>query len=153
LDRNLVVAEVRTLEDQVSRSLYPSRIAAWLLSVFGLLALALAAIGLYGMLSYSVVQRTREIGIRMALGAQPGDVVRLILKEGIRLMIYGTIIGVVLAVGAAQALASVVFGVSVVEPVVFAAVIVTLAAVALIASYIPARRGTRVAPNIALRAD
>jgi len=153
MDKDLVVTEVRTLEDQVSRSLYPSRVAAWLLGVFGVLALALAAIGLYGMLSYSVVQRTREIGIRMALGAQPGDVVRLVLKEGMRLIAYGMVIGVVLAFGATQVLASVVYGVSVTEPVVFAVVLLTLAAVALLASYIPARRGTRIDPIIALRAE
>jgi predicted permease len=153
LDGKLVVSEIRTLEEQVSRSLYPSRIAAWLLGVYGALALALAAVGLYGMLSYSVVQRTHEIGVRMALGARQGDVVRLILKEGMRLVGYGMLIGVALAFGVTRVLASVVYGVSITDPAVFGVVILTLAAVSLVASYIPARRGTRVAPVIALRAD
>jgi macrolide transport system ATP-binding/permease protein len=153
LDPSLSVFNVRTLEEQVGRSLQPLEMNVIMLTVFGGLALLLASIGLYGVSSYTVQQRTREIGVRMALGAQPSSVLRLVLGHGMILVGAGLVIGLVIAYAAAGLMTSLVVGVSTHDPVTFGVTAAGLGAVALIASYVPARRATRIDPLIALRTD
>jgi predicted permease len=140
-----------SLNDSIAASLFTQRISANLLSVLGGVALLLAAIGLYGVMGYSVAQRTNEIGIRMALGAQRGDVQRLVLGNGARLAGVGVIGGVVAAIPLTRLLSSLLFGVSPTDPSTFGEVAILLTAVALLACYIPARRAMRVDPMVALR--
>ncbi|HYX42498.1 MAG TPA: FtsX-like permease family protein, partial [Pyrinomonadaceae bacterium] len=151
LDKNLPLADVTTLDEQLNFSLTPQRIAATLVGVFGLLALALAAIGLYGLVSYSVAQRTHELGVRLALGAQTGDVLRLVLREGLHLSLIGIAVGLLIAAGVTRLLASLLYGVSALDPLTYGGVALVLLAVALIASYVPARRAMKVDPMVALR--
>ncbi|HKP86354.1 MAG TPA: ABC transporter permease [Blastocatellia bacterium] len=151
LEKNLPVIGVRTMKEQVSTSLFPAKMGAILLAVFGMLALLLASVGVYGVMGYSVARRTREIGIRMALGAGRGDVLRLVLREGMTLVGIGVGLGLVGAWFATQLLASFLYGVSVTDPVTFAGVPLLLVGVALVASFVPARRATKVDPLIALR--
>ena len=151
LDANLPVADVKTLRDQLDLSLFPSRVAAWTLGGFGVLALLLAAIGIYGVVSYSVAQRTREIGVRMALGAKEKDVLRLVLGEGLFVIAVGLALGLLLAVAATRVIAGFLYGVGATDPLTFAGVPLLLGFVALVASYIPARRATKVDPLVALR--
>ena len=151
LDANLPVADVMTLRDQLDLSLFPSRVAAWVLGAFGGLALLLAAIGIYGVVSYSVAQRTREIGVRMALGAKQKDIRRLVLGEGVFVIAVGLTVGLLLAAAATRVIAGFLYGVGPMDPLTFAGVPLLLGLVALIASYIPARRATRVDPLKALR--
>ena len=115
------------------------------------LALALAAIGIYGVMAWSVAQRTREIGIRMALGAQHRDVLAMIVKQGMKLVVIGVVIGLPLALAVMQLMKSLLFGLSTIDPLALSTVTLLMAIVALIASYIPARRATRVDPLVALR--
>jgi putative ABC transport system permease protein len=124
---------------------------AKLSGAFGLLALVLACIGLYGLLSYEMSRRTREIGIRMALGAEQRDVVRLVVGQGITLAVVGAITGIGVALGLTRFLSTLLFDVKPTDPATFAAIAVLLALVALAASYIPARRAARVDPMVALR--
>jgi ABC-type antimicrobial peptide transport system permease subunit len=128
-----------------------SRIGAIFSTGVGLLGLILATIGIYGMVSYAVVQRTREVGIRMALGAKRRDVLRLLLIESMRPVVVGMGLGIVLAVGISQALKALLFGISTLDPAAFGAVSIFLGVIALLASYIPARRATKVDPMVALR--
>jgi predicted permease len=151
LDRNLPVANVRTLEEQFDFSLLPSRAAAWTLGGFGLLALALAAIGIYGVVSYAVAQRTREIGVRMALGAREADVLRLVMGEGMLVVLCGLGAGLLLAFASTRVVAGFLYGVGASDPVTFAGVPLLLGAVALAAGYLPAHRATKVDPVEALR--
>ncbi|HET7565978.1 MAG TPA: FtsX-like permease family protein, partial [Gemmatimonadaceae bacterium] len=150
---NLPYPEVKTLEDIMRPELQPRRLGAAMIGVFGLLALVLAAIGLYGVISYAVTQRTREVGIRMALGAQQVHVVSLVVRQGALLTLVGLVIGIAAALGAARLITHLLFGVSATDPITFVGVAVLLAAVAALASYLPARRATRVDPMIALRAE
>jgi putative ABC transport system permease protein len=124
---------------------------AGLLTVFGGLALILAAVGVYGVLSYSVSQQTREIGIRMSLGAQQGQVLRLVIGQGIKLAVAGLALGIVAALGLTRILSSLLFGVSAHDPVTFGGVSLVLVIAGILACYIPARRATKVDPIIALR--
>jgi predicted permease len=151
LDPNLPLFDVNTLSVHMQLALFPARVAATVLGVFGLVALMLAAIGVYGITSYAVAQRTHEIGIRLALGAQLSDVLRLVLRQGLILTIIGAAIGLFGAYLATRAITSVLYGVSATDPFTFVFVSGLLIAVALIASYVPARRATKVEPLIALR--
>jgi predicted permease len=151
LEPNLPVAEVRTLEEQFNLSMLPVRVAAWTLGGFGLLALCLAAIGIYGVVSYSVAQRTREIGVRMALGAGRSDVLRLVMGEGLSVVGLGVAAGLLLAFAATRVLGGFLYGVGATDPVTFAGVPLLLGAIAVAAGYLPARRATKVDPMVALR--
>jgi putative ABC transport system permease protein len=151
IDPALPVVEVRPMAEVMGSSIAQPRFRTALLSLFGAVALLLAAIGIYGVLAYSVAQQTREIGIRMALGANPGKVLRLVLGRGLRLAGAGTLIGVLAALMLTQFLNSLLFGVSATDPLTFAAVAGLLLLVALLACYVPARRAMRVDPMVALR--
>jgi putative ABC transport system permease protein len=151
IDPELPMASVATMEELLGDSLSRSRFTMSLLAVFAAVALALTAVGIYGVISYSVAQRTHEIGIRMALGAQRGNVLGLILGQGARLIIAGVGLGLVSALLLTRLMESLLYGVGATDPVTFAAVVVTLLAVAFLASYVPARYATRVSPIVALR--
>jgi ABC-type antimicrobial peptide transport system permease subunit len=151
LDANLPVYNVRTLAEQKSQALYAERMVATLLIAFGVLALALAALGIYGVMAYSVSRRTREIGIRMALGARAVNVLSLILRQGMALVFIGIALGVGGALAATRLLTSFLYGVSATDPWTFVLIALLLALVAWLACYIPARRATRVDPMEALR--
>ncbi len=151
IDPNLPLFEMQTLNEHMKLALFPARVAATVLGGFGLLALVLSAIGIYGITSYAVAQRTHEIGIRMALGAQLGDVLKLVLSHGLKLTIIGAAIGLIGAFAATRAITSVLYGVSATDPLTFVFVSLLLIGVALLACYVPARRATKVDPLVALR--
>jgi predicted permease len=153
LDPTLTLFNVQTLEDQIEQSLQPQKMVVVLLTIFGALALMLAAIGLYGVGSYAVSQRTREIGVRMALGAQPSSVLSLVLGNGMLLVGIGLAVGLVVSFFVAGAMAALIVGVNPHDPLTFAATPVLLAIIALVASYVPARRATRIDPLLALRTE
>jgi len=153
LDPNLALANVRTMAQHMSAASLVQRLGAWSLSAFGALALVLSAVGLFGVLSYSVAQRTREMGVRIAIGASRRDVLALVVGKALRLTAVGLGVGVVLAAGAGQLLRSQIFGVSPLDPVTFVGVVLLLGAVALLAAWLPARRAARVDPIIALQAE
>ncbi len=150
-DASLPVTHVMTMDALLSDSLSPRRFSAVLIGVFAVLALALAAVGIYGVMSYTVSQRTQEIGIRMALGAQPGNVQSMILGHSVRLTLIGVGLGLAGAFALMRFLTSLLFGVGAYDAVTFIGVPVLLAAVAIAASYLPARRAVRVDPMVALR--
>jgi putative ABC transport system permease protein len=147
----LTIYNVRTLLEHVGRSLYVERMESVILGLLGLLALVLTAIGLYGVVAYSVAQRTRELGIRMALGAQRKDVLRLVLGKGLVLVVWGSAIGLVGCYWLSRLVSNQLYGVKPYDPATLVSVAVLLATVALLASYIPARRATKVDPLVALR--
>jgi len=151
LDRNLPLTNATTMPDVMSQSLWAPRMGAGLLGLFGGLALLLAGIGIYGVTAYSVSQRTQEIGIRMALGAQNRDVIGLILRQGLVIVAAGIVLGLGAAFGLTRGLANLLFGVKTSDPVTFAATTLILVGVAVLACWIPARRATRVDPMVALR--
>ena len=151
LDPNQPMYAVRTLENILANSTAPHRFNMLLLGLFAGLAFLLAVMGLYGVISYSVAQRTHEIGIRLALGARPGDVFRMVVGQGFLLVMIGVGVGLAGALAATRLMESLLFGVSATDPVTFAGVAALLTAVALVACYIPARRATRVDPMVALR--
>jgi len=151
VDADLPVANVRTLATIVSTSMTEPLFSALLLAAFGALALVLATIGMYGVISYSVAQRTQEIGIRMVLGARPRSVFQMVLGQGTRLAILGIAIGLVAALAVTRVMNSFLYGVGATDPLTFAAVSLLLLAVALLACYIPARRAMKVHPMVALR--
>ncbi|HSK64791.1 MAG TPA: ABC transporter permease [Pyrinomonadaceae bacterium] len=153
LDANLPLFDVKTLSEHMRFALFPARIAATVLGVFGLVALLLSAIGIYGITSYTVAQRTHEIGIRLALGAQLSDVLSLVLKHGLKLTIIGAALGLFGAYLATRAITSVLYGVSATDPLTFGVVSLLLIGVALVACYVPSRRATKVDPLIALRSE
>lgn len=151
LDANLPLYNIRTLEEQKNSSLYTSRMAATLLTVFGLLALGLAAVGLYGVMAYAVNRRTREIGIRLALGAGQRDVFRLVIGHGMLLTLLGIAAGLAAAFGLTRLMRTMLYGVSPTDLLTFAAIACVLLLVALLACWIPARRAAKVDPLVALR--
>ncbi len=151
MDKELPVFNVKTMDDYIAASVAAPRFNTTLLAIFAAVALVLTIVGLYGVMSYSVAQRTNEIGIRMALGAQTHDVLRLIVAQGFKLILLGLAIGLVGAFAVMKVISSLLFGVTTKDPLTFAAVAVLLAFVALLACYIPARRAARVDPMEALR--
>jgi ABC-type antimicrobial peptide transport system permease subunit len=151
LDTNLAITNVQTIGAIMSQGLWAPRMGAALLTLFGGLALILAAIGVYGVLSYSVNQQSHEIGIRMALGAQPGDVLRLVVGQGFRLAAAGILIGLAGAFAFAHVMTSLLYGVTPTDAVTFISVTGLLCLIALVACCIPARRAMRVDPMVALR--
>lgn len=151
MDKELPVFSVKTMDEYIAASVAAPRFNATLLVIFAAVALILTIVGLYGVMSYSVAQRTNEIGIRMALGAQTRDVLRMIVSQGFKLVILGLAIGLGGAFVLMRVIASLLFGVTTKDPLTFAAVAVLLTAVALLACYIPARRATRLDPLQALR--
>jgi putative ABC transport system permease protein len=153
LDRDQPISDVRTMEERVGRSLTARRFSTALLALFAALALALAAVGIYGVVSCSVIERTHEIGIRVALGAQRRDVVAMVMRQGMLATAAGTLAGVAAGLAVARAIGSLLFGVGAADPATFAVTPLLLTAVALAACYLPARRATRVDPLSALRTD
>ncbi len=151
LDPNLPVTDVKTLTEHMNLSLFPARSVAALLAAFGLLALTLAAIGIFGVMSYAVSQRTREIGIRMALGAGAKEIFKLIVGHGLALMLIGVGLGLALALVVTRFLSSLLYSVSAIDPLTFAGVTLLLVAVAFLACYFPARRAMKTDPMVALR--
>jgi len=151
VDPNQPVYDVKTMEERVALTLETRRFAVVLLGIFGALALLLAAIGLYGVLAFTVSQRTREIGIHMALGASARDVLVMVMKQGMSLVLVGIVLGVAGAYAVTRTIRSLLFEVGTTDPLTFVAVLVLLAVVGFIASYVPARRATKVDPLEALR--
>jgi putative ABC transport system permease protein len=151
VDPNQPISDVKTMDQRIALSLGPRRSVVALLTVFAAMALALAAIGLFGLVRFNVTQRVQEIGVRMALGAQPMDVLRMLVVQSGRLVLAGIVVGLVATLVLTRALASELYGVSSADPVSFAATAVILSAVALLAIYIPARRAMAVDPMVALR--
>jgi putative ABC transport system permease protein len=153
VDSNLPLFSVRTLDEVVARSMAERRFALEILALFAAVALLLAAIGIYGVMSYAFSRRVHELGIRIALGAQRNDILRMALSEGMKLVLFGLVVGVVGAVLLTRFLRSLLFNVTATDPLVFISIAALLAAVALLACYIPARRATRVDPLVALREE
>jgi putative ABC transport system permease protein len=151
LDKNLPVFDIKPLTQLIGEAVSQERMVATLLGVFGLLAMALAMVGIYGVMSYSVTQRTHEIGVRMALGAEPRSILRLIVNRGLALTLAGIAIGLGGALMLTRVTANLLFGVSATDPLTFAAIPLILIVVALLACWVPARRAAKVDPMIALR--
>jgi macrolide transport system ATP-binding/permease protein len=151
LDSDLAIFNLTTLETTIGAATFQSKLGGTLLGAFGALALTLAAVGIFGVMAYSVSQRTREIGIRVALGATRGRILRLVVGDGMLLLAIGLVVGIAGAVGVSRALASFLFGISPLDPITFGIVPVLLAAVAILACWLPAMRATRVDPMVALR--
>jgi len=150
-DKNQPVSSVQTMQQRLAASVASPRFQSFLLGAFGALGLLLAIVGIYGVISYSVTQRTHEIGIRMALGAEPSQVMRLILTHGLKLALIGVAIGIAGALGLTRYISSLLFGISATDPLTFIGMALLLLAVALLACYIPARRAMKVDPMVALR--
>jgi putative ABC transport system permease protein len=150
-DPSLPVTQVMTLDNLLSQSVSPQRFSAVLIGILAGLALVLSAVGIYGVMSYTVSQRTQEIGVRMALGAQPGDILSLIVGRGVALAMTGITIGLLGALALTRFLSRLLFGVRAKDPIIFGSVALLLMLVALAACYIPARRAMKVDPMVALR--
>jgi putative ABC transport system permease protein len=153
LNKDQAVFNVRTMEEIVGQSVAPRRFSMMLLTVFAVVALVLASIGIYGIMSYSVAQRTREIGVRMALGAQTQNVLRLVIGQGMKLALVGVALGLVASVALTRTIKNLLFGVSATDPATFAAIALLLVGVAFVACLVPARRAAKVDPTIALRGE
>ena len=152
-DENLPVIQMKTQTEIIDRTLFNERLVARLFGLFGVLGLALACIGVYGLLSYEVARRTREIGIRSALGAQRVDLLLLVVRQGLLLLVCGVAAGIGIAMGVTRLLASLLYGVRPTDAVTFSAVAAILILVGLIACFIPARRAASIDPMVALRAE
>lgn len=151
VDPEVALHKIQTMNDLVSESLSPQRFTMLLLAAFAGLALLLATVGIYSVISYSVSRRTHEIGIRVSLGASRADVLRLVLRQGMMLAALGLVIGIIGALALSRLMSAVVYGITASDPLTFLAVSLLLACVALLACYIPARRAMRVDPAVALR--
>jgi len=151
VDRGLALGVVQTLDQQLAQSVSAQRFSMMLLALFGGLALSLAAIGVYGVTAYTATLRTQEVGVRMALGAQPADIVKLVLGESLRMGLAGVVVGIASALALTRVMRNLLYGVSATDPLTFLAVSAVLVAVALGAGYLPARRAARVDPIVALR--
>ena len=150
-EEEILIENVTTMTRRINDSVAPQRLNLVLLGSFALVALLLAAIGIYGVMAYIVTLRTQEIGVRLALGAQPHDVVRLVVGQGMKLVLAGVGIGLIGSFAATRVLTQLLYGVSATDPFTFGGVTILLASVALLAAYIPARRATKVDPLVALR--
>jgi putative ABC transport system permease protein len=153
LDRDVLTWEPKSMERHLATQLLARRLAAWIVSAFAVLGLLLASVGLYGLVSYSVAQRRREVGIRMSLGADRERIMRLLVGSGLRPVLAGTAAGLVAAVMVARLLQGLLYGVDALDPATFAIVVVGLLAVAVAAASVPAIRATRVDPSVALRSE
>jgi putative ABC transport system permease protein len=151
VNKDQPVADIDTMDHIVSEAIARQRFSMLLLGIFAALALVLAAVGIYGVMSYSVAQRTHEIGIRMALGARRTDVLQMTVKQGLRLVSVGMLLGLVAAFLLTRVLASLLFGISATDPVTFVGISLVLLTVAIFASYVPALRATKIDPIVALR--
>jgi ABC-type antimicrobial peptide transport system permease subunit len=151
MDPNVPVLRVRMMEEYLNDAMARERLIAFLSGFFGILALGLASVGLYGVMAYAVTQRTREVGIRMALGAQPGDVMRMIVRESMVPVLIGMLIGLVAALALGRLIASLLYGVAPGDPGSIVLAVGAMLAVALLAAAVPARRAGRVEPMTALR--
>jgi ABC-type antimicrobial peptide transport system permease subunit len=151
MNPNVAIASAQTLEEAVALGLTPQRVVASVAGVLGIVGLTLAAIGIYGVTAYAVTRRTREIGIRIALGARPSNVVAMALREGLALTLIGAVAGLLLAAAVGRLLASHLFGVLPIDPITFTATALLLVAIGLAACYVPVRRATHIDPTQALR--
>jgi len=151
LNKDQAVFNIRTMEQAVAQSVAPRQFSMLLLSAFAIVALALASLGIYGLLSYAVAQRAREIGVRMALGASSVDVLKMVIGHGMKLALVGVAVGLVASVALTRTMKSLLFGVSATDTATFVAIALLLMLVALLACWIPARRATKVDPIVALR--
>jgi len=151
LDKDQPISDVRTMEQSVARTVAPARFNSMLLATFAGVALLLASIGIYGVISYSVTQRTSEIGIRLALGAERGDILRLVVGSGVRLAVVGLGIGIVLSLALSRTVSSLLYETTGTDPLAFASAVAVLGLVAVVASYLSAYRASRIPPVDALR--
>jgi putative ABC transport system permease protein len=153
IDKDQPVTAIKTMNEVIASTTAPRRFNTLLLAIFGAVALTLAAGGIYSVISYSVTQRSQEVGIRMALGAQSGEVIKLVLKQGLTLILIGIAAGITGAIAAARAMSSLLFGVTATDPATFALISILLMVVALLACYLPARRAAKIDPIVALRRE
>ena len=153
IDRELPVFAVRPLQDYVATSIGPQKFYAALVAIFAVVALALAAVGLYGVIAYAVSQRTHELGVRLALGATSQRIAGMVVGQGLTLTLGGVVVGIVAALLVTRVLGSLLFGVSTLDPLTFGVVLTLLVVVAAVASYVPARRAARVDPLVAMRGE
>ena len=153
VDSDQAIYEVKTMEEVGAESLQVRRFSLFIFSVFAAIALIMAAVGVYGVMAYSVAQRTQEIGLRMALGAQPPQVFKLVLAQGMRYVVAGLILGIALSLVLSRLLASLLYGVESSDPTTFGSVVALLALVALLANFLPARRASKVSPLTAMKSS
>jgi putative ABC transport system permease protein len=153
VNKSVALGNPRSMHEMIARTLLQKKFTMLLLSIFAGTALVLAAVGLYGVISYSVAQRTRELGIRIALGAQRGDVLRLILRQGMTLVAIGVLFGIAASLGLTRLIASLLYGISASDPITFLLLSTALVLVALVACWLPARRASAVDPIVALHAE
>jgi putative ABC transport system permease protein len=153
LDKDLPLTNIRTMTQYLSASVAPQRFNMVLLGDFAAVAISLAAVGIYGLLSYSVTQRTNELGIRMALGAQRVDLFKLVVGQGMRLTLLGIAVGLAASLVLTRFLSGLLFGISSTDPLTFAGIVLLFIVVALVACYVPARRAANVDPMVALRCE
>jgi len=153
LDKTLPIFNLKPMERVISERMSPKRLVTWMMLVFAILALLLAAVGMYAVMSYAVSQRTHEIGIRMALGARPADILKLVVSQGLALTVMGIVIGLAGAFGVTKALSGLLYGVTSTDPPTYIGLSLALGTVALLACYVPTRKATRIDPMIALRRE
>jgi ABC-type antimicrobial peptide transport system permease subunit len=153
MDTDMPLYDVRTMEDHMGIALLPARLGGEVLGGFGLLGLLLAGVGVYGVMAYSVARRTRELGIRVAMGADQSSLIRMVLKEGLRLAGIGTVLGLMAAAAASQLIEGMLYNVNALDPVAFLGVPFVLISVAALAVYLPARKAASVEPMRALKTD